>query len=109
MIALGQSDFLNYARFIAAFLVVLGHVRAALYPPFADYPFHTPFSKAFYFFTGFGHEAVMVFFVISGFLVGGRVLDAYQRGSFRWGRYILDRGSRIYIVFLPALVFGVFL
>lgn len=106
MISRGLSDFLNYARFTAAFLVVLGHVRSFLYPPFAEYPFHTTLSRTFYFVTGFGHEAVMVFFVISGFLVGGRVLYGYQHGSFRWRRYFLDRASRLYIVLVPALIFG---
>ncbi len=63
-------------------------------------------AKGFYFFTGFGHEAVMVFFVISGYLVGGKVWSLYREGRFGWRRYLADRLSRLYAVLFVALVLG---
>jgi peptidoglycan/LPS O-acetylase OafA/YrhL len=55
-----------------------------------------------YFVTGLGHEAVMVFFVLSGFLVGGSVLKASFK--FSWRTYLVARMSRLYVVLIPALL-----
>jgi len=57
------SNILNSSRWIAAGMVVLGHLRS---PIFKDYPLVTNKSiliNFFYFITGFGHEAVIIFFV----------------------------------------------
>ncbi len=62
------------------------------------------FLKLFYFMTELGHEAVVIFFVLSGFLIGGSLADSIQRGSFDLVRYLIARFVRIYIVYLPALV-----
>jgi peptidoglycan/LPS O-acetylase OafA/YrhL len=60
--------------------------------------------KTIYFFTGLQHEAVVVFFVISGFLIGGRVWDAVSVGKFEFTAYFISRFSRIYIVYLPSFL-----
>jgi peptidoglycan/LPS O-acetylase OafA/YrhL len=60
--------------------------------------------KLFYCITGLGHEAVVIFFVLSGFLIGGSLFDSMQRGSFDLVRYLIARFVRIYIVYIPALV-----
>jgi peptidoglycan/LPS O-acetylase OafA/YrhL len=66
-----------------------------------------PFVSLFYFATGFGHEAVMVFFVLSGFLVGGRVLaEASRTTHVDWTKYSVNRLSRLYTVFIAALLLG---
>lgn len=99
----GVSRALDGLRGIAALAVVLQHARTYL---FADLSFLPPQSlavRALYFLTGFGHAAVMVFFVLSGFLVGGSVLAAIESGRWSWRRYLLQRGTRLWIVLLPAL------
>lgn len=100
-----QSDFLNLSRWTAAWLVLAEHVRAVA---FADYTTCNPGAvwKPLYFVTGFGHEAVMIFFVISGFLVGGKVVSSFKCGNFQWRKYMVDRVSRLYAVLLVALFFG---
>jgi peptidoglycan/LPS O-acetylase OafA/YrhL len=100
-----QSDFLNLSRWTAAWLVLAEHVRALV---FADYSACSPGAiwRPFYFLTGFGHEAVMIFFVISGYLVGGKVVDSFRSGKFQWRKYLLDRISRLYAVLLVALIIG---
>jgi len=50
-------------------------------------------------------EPVVVFFVLSGFLVGGKVLERLVHGTFCPASYALDRFSRIYIPLLPAFAF----
>jgi peptidoglycan/LPS O-acetylase OafA/YrhL len=55
----------------------------------------------FYFLTGLGHQAVVVFFVLSGYLVGGAVMSAKRR--FEWRSYAQARLSRLWTVLLPSL------
>lgn len=101
-----QSDLLDLSRWMAAFLVVIEHIRSFT---FVDYGMGASMGvmwKAFYFMTGFGHSAVMIFFVMSGFLVGGRALDRLAQGTFSWQKYFVDRSSRLYAVYLLALLLG---
>ncbi len=101
-----QSDLLDLSRWVAAFLVVVGHVRGFVFRP------HDPESqagllgKSVYFVTGFGHEAVIVFFVMSGFLVGGKAFERFAFGTFSWKKYLVDRSSRLYAVYFLALILG---
>jgi peptidoglycan/LPS O-acetylase OafA/YrhL len=101
-----QSDLLDLSRWGAAFLVVTGHVRSFMFRPYETQAHVSALEKAFYFMTGFGHSAVMVFFVMSGFLVGGKVLERLALGTFSWRKYATDRGSRIYAVYAAALLLG---
>lgn len=99
----GLSRALDVSRGLAALAVVVQHARTYL---FADLNFLRPQPlavRAVYFLTGFGHAAVMVFFVLSGFLVGGSALAAIEEGRFSWRRYLLQRGTRLWIVLIPAL------
>lgn len=107
MIPSGQSDFLNLTRWLSAFLVVCEHLRSLLFQDFSKLSDKDVFDYGFYFVTGFGHEAVVLFFVLSGFLVGGNVLKKWENGSFEWKGYLIDRATRLYTVYLFVLVFGV--
>lgn len=100
------SNFLDLARWIAALAVLLGH--AAVLVQISDIMVapHGPGVYAWWFLTAFSHQAVLVFFVISGFLVGGDLLLRRRRTEpFLLGYYI-NRFSRIYIVMVPALAVG---
>src|ERR1700761_475264 len=52
------------------------------------------------------HEAVIVFFVLSGVLVGGSVFRERAQGTFSWSLYLLKRLSRLLTVLVPALLVG---
>lgn len=82
------------------------HVRSLLFQDFGALRSKTLMDYTFYLATGFGHEAVVLFFVISGFLVGGKVWERWTRGSFQWPRYLIDRASRLYAVLVFALLLG---
>jgi len=101
-----QSDLLDLSRWLAAFMVVMEHLRSLLYVNYGTAGARGAGVKVFYFFSGFGHSAVMVFFVMSGFLVGGKVLERLAQGSFNWQKYGIDRFSRLYAVYLLALLLG---
>lgn len=51
-----------------------------------------------------GNEAVIVFFVLSGFLVGGRGAVRIANRSFRPLDYSIDRFTRIMLPLVPALI-----
>ena len=101
-----QSDLLDLARWLAAFLVVVEHLRSFMFIDYGTGGRMNLFGKAFYFMTGFGHSAVMIFFVMSGFLVGGKVLQRLSQGTFSWQKYAVDRSSRLYAVYVVALLLG---
>jgi peptidoglycan/LPS O-acetylase OafA/YrhL len=62
--------------------------------------------KVIYFLTGFGHQAVIIFFVLSGFLVSSAVIKRHLLGIWSWRAYAIDRLSRLYVVLIPGLLFG---
>jgi peptidoglycan/LPS O-acetylase OafA/YrhL len=65
-----------------------------------------PVWKLFFLLTSYGHQAVVVFFVLSGFLVGGSVVDEMRNGRFTWRVYLAKRIARLYPVFLLGLFVG---
>ena len=62
-------------------------------------------NRGLYLVTSLGHQAVMVFFVLSGYLVGGIVLRQSGQGKFSVRSYSADRLSRLWTVLIPALCF----
>lgn len=69
--------------------------------PIAD---QTLFIKSFFAMTRAGGEWVIVFFVLSGFLVGGGVISRCLKGAFDLRLFAIDRVSRIWVPLIPALL-----
>lgn len=91
---------LDSLRFLTAFTVLLVHARAS---SFVEYG--ALVEKNIYIAVGFaisrlGNEAVLVFFVLSGFFVGGKVIEKTLKGDFSLSQYAVDRSVRI---FLPLI------
>lgn len=95
--------YLDFIRGISALAVCAGHLRAVMFQDYAQLNLPALIEKIFYFTTGLGHQAVMIFFVLSGFFVGGSVLT--RKDCFKFNYYLLARLSRIWAVLLPALLF----
>jgi peptidoglycan/LPS O-acetylase OafA/YrhL len=98
---------LDAARAGAAFVVFLTHARGGTW---VDYGSLAPDQQTwltfvFFFVTRLGHEAVLIFFVLSGFLVGGRLIERVGARSFRILGYTLDRVTRILVPLVPACIF----
>ena len=96
--------FLDFLRAIAAFLVLLSHTRNWFFLNIDSIAHPSPILRLFWFLTVLGSESVGVFFVLSGFLVGGSIRRSMRRGNFTWTNYLIARFARIYIVYVPALV-----
>lgn len=83
------SLYLDLVRVLCAFVVLLSHlghghlIGGYLWP-----------------FTAFGNEAVMAFFVLSGFVIA-YVVDQRER---RFAQYAASRLARLYSVILPAML-----
>ncbi len=81
------SIYLDMVRFLAALLVMLYHFSYAR------------FSADFYHMY-FGHEAVIVFFILSGYVIS-YVADTKEK---KLKDYFISRFSRLYSVVLPVLI-----
>lgn len=102
-----RLDTLDLLRGCAALLVLSGHLRAYVLQSHAELlqsGVHLGvLGQMFYFATGLGHQAVVIFFALSGFLVGGKALRDIAKGRFAWDRYLLRRLTRLWIVIVPTL------
>src|SRR4051794_33695666 len=99
------SQFLDAARWIAAFVVVISHVGGLLLVSPDQVADPSLGLKLYFWLRNGGHAAVVVFFVVSGFLVGGQELVRILEGRpFSVHRYSVQRFSRIYVVLVPALL-----
>lgn len=99
------SKILNACRWLAAFVVVISHARHLTLASYSEVVDRTFWVKGLYFVTGLGHEAVLIFFVVSGLLVGGMTIRR-STVTFDLRSYVLSRASRIYSVLFLALALG---
>lgn len=97
----GRDLHLDLIRGLAALLVCMGHLRAASFVDLADVGGAGGLTKGLYLLTSLGHQSVMVFFVLSGYLVGGSVISAGER--FNFNAYGRARLARLWTVLLPCL------
>jgi peptidoglycan/LPS O-acetylase OafA/YrhL len=103
------SVHLDALRGFAAFSVLLYHWQDAFFVGFSELQapdHHNPLLRAANVLCSLGHQWVIVFFVLSGYLVGGSVLRSWSAKRWTWRGYLLDRLTRLYIVLLPALILG---
>lgn len=97
---------LDHIRWIAASLVAWSHARYLLIDPSTQ--IEQSWLAAISLTAQQGHRAVIIFFVLSGFLVGGRLLQ--DRRSLNWQylkRYSVDRITRLGAVAWPAILLTV--
>jgi peptidoglycan/LPS O-acetylase OafA/YrhL len=85
----GTSLYLDVVRFVAAFIVFMDH-----------YSEQRVSGGLFYELGPFGGEAVDVFFVLSGYVIGYAVDEREPSARI----YTINRAARIYSVVVPALV-----
>jgi peptidoglycan/LPS O-acetylase OafA/YrhL len=106
------SQMMEAYRWIGALVVISVHATNT-FVSLADImtaPHSAP-VYAWWFFISFelGHQLVLGFFVMSGYLVGGAVLANIRKGKDFLREYFIHRFARIYIVTIPALIFTFFI
>ena len=97
---------LDWMRFLAAMMVVMVHARQEFHVEFGRLPAEqkTPVVAAFFSVTRLGNEAVIVFFVLSGYLVAGKGIERLLQSRFNTTDYGVDRFARVYLPYIPALL-----
>jgi peptidoglycan/LPS O-acetylase OafA/YrhL len=106
LLAKRTSVHLDVIRGVSAVAVLLYHLRGLF---FVDYPFlvrKSLLSNGLYAVTGYGHQAVIVFFVLSGYFIGASVMESVGRRRWSWRTYLVSRLTRLQLVLFPALVLG---
>ncbi|QWX83328.1 acyltransferase [Cellulophaga sp. HaHaR_3_176] len=96
---------LDFIRGLSALIVMAGHLRIAIFKDYSELinlESSSILNKGFYFITGLGHQAVMVFFVLSGYFVGGSVLKSSKKFSAK--NYLIARISRLWTPLFPVLI-----
>ncbi len=95
---------LDFVRGLAAVAVSISHLRNFFFVDYPQIAAPNPMDKIFYFMTGFGHVAVMIFFVLSGYFIGGSVYTAVKGHRWSWSDYGVRRLVRLWTVLIPALL-----
>lgn len=101
-----SSASLDLMRAVAACAVMFGHLRTLFFADYQHVESKSWLLGALYFLTGFGHQAVMVFFVLSGFLISSTILRSHILGAWSWREYAINRATRLYVVLIPGLLLG---
>jgi peptidoglycan/LPS O-acetylase OafA/YrhL len=96
-------------RGVAAVLVMLSHLRAFVFYPYNRLASPGPVDAAVWMVTSLGHQAVMVFFVLSGFFIARSVIADDRRKELSWGAYLIKRLTRLWVVLIPCLALTFFL
>jgi peptidoglycan/LPS O-acetylase OafA/YrhL len=98
------SLLLDLVRALAAFIVFSEHWRNLFFLDFSRLPAHRSLYFLPYLLVSAGHQAVVIFFVLSGYLISGSVFRMFERDRWSWGTYLLHRLLRLWIVLLPGLI-----
>lgn len=86
--------------------MLLYHLRGLFFVDYAALDHRSAPLTALYAVTGYGHQAVMVFFVLSGYFIGTSVMDSVGGLRWSWRTYLVSRLTRLQLVLFPALVLG---
>lgn len=95
---------LDVVRVSAALIVALGHARGLVLVSWQDVPDTSPLLAGLYTLSGLGHQAVIVFFALSGLWVGGQAHERVCRQVGWLEGYVLARLCRLWVVLVPAIL-----
>ena len=98
-----HSILISALRGLAALQVAAAHLRAEFFPGLRSLENPALWYQALSFFTGFAHQAVLVFFLISGYLVGGSFLNKMAQPD-ALKLYAIDRVTRLWTVLVPTFL-----
>jgi peptidoglycan/LPS O-acetylase OafA/YrhL len=98
------SVLLDLVRGLAAILVLAEHWHNLLFDDFNTVHTHRALWLPLYLFSAAGHEAVVVFFVLSGYLISRSIFNMFARNAWSWKTYLIHRFVRLWVVLLPGLL-----
>jgi len=92
-----QSYFCDVLRFLAALAVAVHHSLDQV-----EITAYESFTRSFH--TNLGSIGVMMFFLLSGFLITHTAGRKSANGAYTFKQYFIERSVRIYLVFVPAII-----
>ena len=98
-----HSVLLTALRVFAALQVAAGHLRSELFPGLRSLASPPLAYQGLAFITGFAHQGVVLLFLISGYLVGGKLIDRIGELE-AIKHYAIDRLARLWTVLVPCLL-----
>lgn len=102
----GRLFIFDAARALAALAVLLAHTRGFVMSDAARQPPLTVLGQAVFGFTALGHQAVIVFLVVSGTMVTRTMLAMHRRDRWSGGEFWTARLVRLWLVLVPCLLLG---
>lgn len=101
----GQGAFvvMDAMRCVLAVVVAFAHAWYLLIQDYRGQP--TVAASIGYFFAGYAHASVILFFVLSGYWIA-RSVDGRMEKGWHWPSYLIDRLARLLVVLVPALAIG---
>lgn len=97
---------LDLVRGAAALIVLISHWQHLFFVDYSQLSLvsrRNPLIALAYLLTSAGHQAVIIFFVLSGYLISKSVLRAFREDRWSWSTYLLNRLTRLWIVLIPIL------
>ena len=98
-----HSVAISLLRGLAAIEVAAAHLRNEFFPALRTLDAPPLWYQLLAFATGFAHQAVVVFFLISGWLVGGSLLNKFRHPD-ALALYAIDRVTRLWTVLIPTFL-----
>lgn len=97
---------LDPIRAVSALLVLFVHARSVIFVLYKDLEpsSQTIFTQLFYFICSLGSFSVCMFYILSGFLVGGKTIDKIRLGNVCAKQFFLNRVFRIGVPLTGALI-----
>jgi peptidoglycan/LPS O-acetylase OafA/YrhL len=95
---------LDAVRGLAALAVLVDHSRNLTFVDFPQATSHHMLWFPFYALCTAGHQAVVIFFVLSGYLISGSIFRMIRSDSWSWKTYLTHRLIRLWIVLIPGLL-----
>jgi len=97
------STLLDLFRGLAAVLVLVEHWRNMLFVDYSQLEHRHLFMMLPYIVSGAGHQAVIIFFILSGYLISGTIFRSLRSQRWSWASYLTHRLVRLWVVLLPGL------
>ena len=95
-----SSIFLDFVRFIAVQLVVIGHIFWFIDAKFNESNAVIKYPKVLF----LANLGVILFFILSGMLISNSVFSKMKSKDYNFKVYFIDRFARIYSGLIPALI-----
>tara|TARA_R110000772_G_scaffold174008_2_gene285904 strand:- start:328 stop:1401 length:1074 start_codon:yes stop_codon:yes gene_type:complete len=100
-----NSEILEFVKIMLMLQVLIGHLIAINYHVLPELTFESSSIYFYKFFFRFGPESAFIFVFLSGFLVGGSLLNTYiSKVKFSYSNFIINKLWRLFPTILVAVL-----